>query len=120
MRIKKIIVSLTLIMLALAACKSGKKAAEGKPKLDCVGKAYTFTADIKPIMDQYCVRCHNKNLKAGFNFMDLFYVKKSASEGSLLGTIKYERGYPHMPKNVEQMKQSLIDKIECWINNGMK
>jgi cytochrome c5 len=119
---KKITVSIVVIALALAACKTGKKTTEEKPaaKLDCTGKAYTFIADIKPVMDQYCVRCHNTNMKAGYNFQDEAYVKKAASSGDLLGTIKHERGHPAMPAGGEQLDQSVINKIECWINNGMK
>ena len=47
-------------------------------------------------------------------------VKKAATKGELLGTIKHQRGFPRMPANAEQLDQADIDKIECWINNGMK
>lgn len=117
---KKIIISITLIAVAFAACKTAEKSTTAKPKIDCTGKTYTFVTDIKPIMDQFCVRCHNTNLKAGYNFTNLSYVKKAASEGSLLGTIRNEKGYKHMPATGEQLDQAIIDKIECWINNGMK
>jgi cytochrome c5 len=117
---KKIITSVAIITLALAACKPGKTTTAEKPKVDCTGKAYTFTADIKPIMDQYCVRCHNTNMKAGYNLQEESYVKKAATSGDLLGTIKHEHGFPAMPAGGEQLDQSIINKIECWINNGMK
>jgi cytochrome c5 len=118
---KKIFVSIIIISATLAACKTAEKPVAEKPKpLDCSGKAYTFLADIKPIMDQHCVRCHNTNMKAGYNFYDEAFVKKAASSGYLLGTIKHQKGYDAMPAGGPQLDQSLIDKIECWINSGMK
>jgi mono/diheme cytochrome c family protein len=123
---KKILVSITVITITLAACKHGEKTTTTtaeKPKpvaVDCATASYTYAADIKPIIDQYCAGCHNVNLKAGYNFRDLTYVKKAAENGSLLGTIKNEKGYPHMPATGEQLDPALVSKIECWVNNGMK
>ena len=47
-------------------------------------------------------------------------MKKAALNGELLGTIKHQKGYPKMPAFKEKLDQASIDKIECWINNGMK
>lgn len=121
---KKTIVFSILVLTTLAACKTKEKSvtekAVEKPKLDCTGKAYAFNADIKPIMYQYCVSCHNTNFKAGYNFQQESSVKKAAQSGHLLGTIKHEHGFSNMPAMSAKLDQSIIDKIECWINNGMK
>ena len=120
---KKIIVSITVITLALAACKTAEKTPTvvEKPKpVDCTTATYTYAVDIKPIIDQYCAGCHNVNMKAGYNFRELSFVKKSAENGSLLGTIKNEKGYMHMPATGEQLDAAIVSKIECWVNNGMK
>jgi mono/diheme cytochrome c family protein len=119
---KKIFVSISVIALSLAACKTAEKVpVVEKPKpVDCANAFFTYAADIKPIIDQNCAGCHNVNMKAGYNFRELSYVKKSAENGSLLGTIKNEKGYPHMPATGEQLDPQVISKIECWVNNGMK
>jgi hypothetical protein len=121
---KKLIVSAVVITVTMFACKTGEKATTTakKPTLDCTNKSYTYEADIKPIMDQYCTRCHNTNLKAGFNFEDVTYVKKAAVSGQLLGSIKHGEGFDPMPAALggQMLDQAIIDKVECWVNNGMK
>jgi hypothetical protein len=47
-------------------------------------------------------------------------VKKAATNGYLLGSIKHQKGYDAMPRGAPKLTQETIDKIECWINNGMK
>ncbi len=118
---KKLFIATAIIATAFAACKQGKKVTEApKPVvLDCP-PTYTYTADIKPIMEQYCTNCHNTNQKAGYNFLLLTDVKKGATNGYLLGTIKHAFGYSPMPEMAPQLDKPTIDKIECWIKNGMK
>ncbi len=115
---KKIIITSIVITSILAACKTAQKPVA--TKIDCSDKSVTYTADIKPMMEQYCTKCHNNNEKAGYNLLKLEFVKKGALNGELLGTIKHIAGYPAMPMMAEKMPQAAIDKIECWINNGMK
>ncbi|MBA3707101.1 MAG: hypothetical protein H0W84_14725 [Bacteroidetes bacterium] len=118
---KKIFISTVVIVSALAACKTTKTSTETKSvALDCSGKTFTYALDIKPIMEQYCTSCHNKNEKAGYNLLELEFVKKAATNGYLLGTIKHASGFSPMPEMAPKMDQPTIDKIECWINNGMK
>jgi mono/diheme cytochrome c family protein len=119
---KQIISGVLVLTFALAACKSKQKTTDTAVKKgpDCASTSYTYTADIKPIMESNCVRCHNTNMKAGYNFGDVESVKKAGSNGYLLGTIKHEAGYMAMPAYAEPLDQATINKIECWINTGMK
>lgn len=119
---KKLILSTLIIATSLFACKTAEKTTAKKPTIVCPEKSLTFVTDIKPIMDQYCIRCHNINLKAGFNFNEELYVKKAAASGQLLGSIKHDHGFDAMPAGMggEMLDQAIIDKVECWINNGMK
>ncbi|MDF2436394.1 MAG: hypothetical protein K0Q95_770 [Bacteroidota bacterium] len=118
---KKQLFAASLWVIAFAACKTKEKTtATTAKRTDCTNTAYTYTADIKPLMDQNCVRCHNTNMKAGYNLGDIASVKKAGSNGYLLGTIKHESGFMAMPAHAEKMDQASIDKIECWINTGMK
>ena len=119
---KKIINSATIIASLLVACKGTKETVSTPPvvPLDCSNKTLTYSVDIKPIIESSCTKCHNKNEKAGYNFLKIEFVKKAALNGELLGTIKHQKGFPKMPALAAKLDQLSIDKIECWINNGMK
>lgn len=119
---KKTLIATVILAGFIAACKAPQKTATTTPplKVDCTNKNYSYAADIKSIIESNCSKCHNSNNKAGYNFLTLESVKKGVQNGELLGTIKFLKGYPKMPKMAPQLSQELIDKIECWINNGMK
>ena len=122
---KKIILSTTLITLTLIACKTAEKTTAVAPPpppppvaLDCSTRTISYAADIKPILEEYCNRCHGD--AGGLDFTQLADVKRAATKGELLGTTKHLKGFPRMPDGAPMLDQPLIDKIECWINTGMK
>lgn len=121
---KKLLFTTATFAMLLAACKSTKETASTsttpKAELNCNDKALSYAADIKPILETNCNRCHNKNEKVEYNFLKFEEVKLAATKGDLLATIKHQKGYPKMPAYAAQLDQATIDKIECWIKNGMK
>ncbi len=125
---KKLIVILIGI-LVIVACKASKKTAANnrvQKALNCPDKELTFNSDIKQIFEKNCTKCHNKNERAGYNFHKIEFVKKAAQSGKLVGAIKHMKGFEPMPryapflKRAAQLDQEYINKIECWINSGMK
>ncbi len=108
----------------LYACTSGKKTAGSITPLDCTTvKDFSFKADVLPILEANCASggCHNdKSRKHNISVLNIEDVKKAASKGELLGTIKHEKGYPKMPMFKPKLKEEDIQKIECWVKNGMK
>lgn len=125
---KKILI-ITLVGTALiTACKTAKKPTEtaktettkAETTPNCSGTNFSFEADIKPIMEQYCTSCHGYGGADGLNLNNKSDLVKAANKGELLGTIKWHKGYPKMPEGGDQLDKSTIDKIECWISNGMK
>lgn len=124
---KKIVLFSIIGATAIIACKTTKIAENTKVDsekvgvpLNCNGTNFSFSTDIKPIMDQYCTSCHGEEGADGLNFNNKSDVVKAANKGELLGTIKWHGGYPQMPPNGDQLDKATIDKIECWIYNGMK
>jgi mono/diheme cytochrome c family protein len=119
---KKLIYLPIIAISLLGACKSTKQpvATVVTVLLDCSNKSLSYTADIKSIIETSCSKCHNSNNKGGYNFLTFESVKKSATNGQLLGTIKHQKGFDAMPRMAPKLPQETIDKIECWINNGMK
>ncbi|MFY9307462.1 MAG: cytochrome c [Bacteroidia bacterium] len=120
---KKVIVMAFAGIAIFAACKTAKKPAETvktEKAPDCNGTNFSYVADIKPIMEQHCTSCHGEGGADGLNFNNKSDIVKAANKGELLGTIKWHSGFPQMPPNGVQLDKASIDKIECWISNGMK
>jgi len=120
---KKIFIVITIASLTFIACKGSKQTTTTTPtpaKVDCSTKMISYAVDIKPILEANCTNCHNTNNTGGYNFNTFQSAVKSGANGELLGTIKHSSGFPMMPPNGEKISQAEIDKIECWINNGMK
>lgn len=113
-----------LNLVILNACGTSKKAVVVTSVLDCNSvKEISYKADILPILEPNCASsgCHNdKSRKHNFSVLQLEEVKKAATNSKLLGTIKHEKGYPKMPMFKPKLKEEDIQKIECWVKNGMK
>lgn len=122
---KKILFSAVVIGSIFAACKSTKPTETTttvvpKPAADCSAVAVTYESDIKAILENNCTGCHGNRPAGGYNFTSMADIQRAAKNGDLLGTIKWEKGFPKMPARAGQLDQATITKIECWVNNGMK
>jgi len=130
--IKNILVISTIILFVLIACNGSKKAVSKKnvKSLDCNSSSLSLVKDIKPILETSCASyysdglggCHASDYSKGFNFGQSFAstIKSAAMDGKLLGAINHTNGFAKMPQGGIKLDQETINKIECWINNGMK
>jgi len=85
----------------------------------CDSSLYSYNARVKPLLDTWCVGCHNSNNKGGgYDLSGYNKVKIAVIDGSLLGAIRHESGYIAMPKNTSKLTICDITAIEKWINNG--
>ncbi|MGB3947285.1 MAG: cytochrome c [Bacteroidia bacterium] len=123
---KKIASTLIIISIVIGACKVSKNQKDTKKEapvavvVNCDATDYSYAKDIKPIFEAHCNSCHSDGGAGGYDFTVIADVKKSAKNGELIGTIKWERGYPKMPVGASQLDDASIAKIECWINKGLK
>jgi hypothetical protein len=82
-----------------------------------------FTAQVKPIIDVYCVSCHNASVTSGgVNLNGYTQIKKYAEtlrNGTpiLVGTIRHQTGFKAMPPS-SALDECSIRKIELWIEQG--
>lgn len=118
---KRILASTTLILILgsifyLSSCKS-KKVTTSSTK--CASSP-TYTADIKPIFDASCMPCHSaEKRKHNIDVSSYASSKEAAKSKSLLGSIKHEVGYDAMPLKHDKLSDVQIEKVACWIQNGM-
>jgi mono/diheme cytochrome c family protein len=115
------VTAMLLAPLALAACQ--------------VEQPASYAADVKPVLDQYCVECHQPGGSgfeaSGFSMLTHADVLKGThngpmvipgdSMGSNLIVLMEGRADPSikMPHgNSEKVAQFQINKIKTWIDEG--
>lgn len=78
-----------------------------------------FTQNVKPIIDTWCLGCHNNTSSGGgINLSDYNGVKRAVSSGALLASIKHQAGYSKMPQGGVMISSCNIAVIENWIKKG--
>ncbi len=79
----------------------------------------SFSATVKPIIDQYCAvsGCHNAAGNGG-GYVFETYAGVNLAKGRLLGAIKQEAGYSPMPKGGAKLDVCQIAQISSWVNDG--
>lgn len=88
--------------------------------VECDTSSVSYKDAIVPFLEQACNNCHNAQTPlGGINLQDFNQVKRTGSNGSLVGSMKHAPNYSIMPPSGEKMPDCDILKIETWINNGM-
>jgi hypothetical protein len=83
----------------------------------------TYYADIQPIINDKCVRCHRKGQVAPFELTTFESINRRAKFISKVINERYMPPSPADPsvstfKNVKNLSQAEIDKIDTWIAQG--
>jgi mono/diheme cytochrome c family protein len=78
----------------------------------------TYTSDVYPIFEQYCIFCHSGTTPdAGIDLTNYDDVATIAQSGQLLGSINHDPGYAPMPKGAEMLDFCNIRTITIWVND---
>lgn len=78
----------------------------------------TFAKTIKPIIDTYCVGCHQTKAAQGSVLLDSYaFVKNYVDNQKLWHVVNYHVGYVGMPQN-KKLGVCQIDAIKKWIDSG--
>lgn len=84
----------------------------------CDTSLYKFSADIKPIFNNWCVSCHTTgNAGGGYDFSAYAGIASSVTNGRLLGSIEHLTGYSPMPQN-GTLNSCDLTKIQNWVKAG--
>ena len=85
-----------------------------------------FETEIKPIFLNNCTNCHNSNINYASVILEDYEsivenIDHSMSEINA-GTMPYDEDFtPAINSSlIDVLDDTLIDKIECWILNGMQ
>jgi cytochrome c553 len=87
----------------------------------CNTNNMSFQTDIQPILQSSCVSCHNSGFASGgINLEGFENVKPLAQSGLLSKVINHANGVPAMPMNTDKLSDCTINKIDAWIEQGVK
>jgi hypothetical protein len=85
----------------------------------CDTTSMSFSADIRPILQNSCIGCHNvNNVNGGVTLDSYLGVQTIANNGSLVGAITSSGGFVAMPYNANPLSDCNISKIRNWVNEG--
>lgn len=117
---KSMYVILFPALLLLGSCYFDKEETL-YPSGNCVTTAIRYSETIKPIMDENCSipGCHNATtIAGGYDFTGYNDLKRSAGNGSLLGSITHDAGFALMPEGRPKLSDCKISQIRSWIDGG--
>jgi hypothetical protein len=85
----------------------------------CDSSNYTFSGRIRPLVQNWCVSCHNASVSGGgYDFSSYSGITVAIKVGSFLGSIQHAPGYSPMPQNGSSLSNCDINAIEKWIKVG--
>lgn len=93
-------------------------ALENECTTSCDTNLFTFSADIKPLIDQHCVGCHSgSNPNKGVLLTNYNEISAVASTGQLYGVITASPGFQQMPP-ANTLSDCEKTKFVKWYLNG--
>lgn len=116
----KIIAPFIFTIFIFFGCKK-----ENVTAVDCPSGIVSFSAQVQPIINQNCNTsgCHGYINEAPFQLLTHQQVDSAVIYSNLLLSIKHQSPVP-MPRidpllpDAYQLSDSIIQIIECWINQG--
>ncbi|PCJ67742.1 MAG: hypothetical protein COA58_00995 [Bacteroidetes bacterium] len=120
---KKIFILLFAISVFVIACDDDDAVIVIKQSQEvCDSLDVLYSNDIQKILDDAGCSgsyCHGGGA-AGYTMSDYATTKTSAEDSKFLKAIRHENGVSPMPKGGDKLSDDVIQKIECWIQNGYR
>lgn len=87
----------------------------------CDSTKTSFSADIFPLLQDYCVGCHNSVRSDGaVNLESHRKIIPYVDNGALLGVIRNDEFFPVMPPTGSMLSECRIAQVRKWIEEGAK
>ncbi len=86
----------------------------------CDTEDVSFSADIRPIIENNCLGCHRgANPVGGFSLETYEQVVAQVNSGRLYGAVSWQSGFVAMPYGADSpLPDCDLDKIRAWIDAG--
>ncbi len=85
----------------------------------CDSTASSFATDIFPLLQNYCVGCHNPaRSDGGIDISTHSNIMPYVENGSLIGSMKHDPFYAIMPPSGSILSACRIAQVQKWIDEG--
>ena len=85
----------------------------------CDTLGVSYSADIEPILQSYCLNCHYDGTSlAPFSLQGYDNVLIRVNSGQLEGVVNHLPGYPQMPRDGPKLPECQLSMINIWIREG--
>lgn len=79
----------------------------------------SYSNSIRPVLDTYCVGCHQGSSPSGGVSLNSFAnVQAIASTGRLYGAVAHLPGYAPMPDGGGSLDECAVKQIKAWVAEG--
>lgn len=113
-----LILTFLLYSVSLPSCYYDVEA-ELYPETTCQTLNLSYSQDIVPILQNNCYRCHDQQNQLGGVLLEGHTpLLKFVNNGKLLGVIRWDTGFPTMPRDAAKIPDCNISMIETWVNDG--
>ncbi|MEJ2594631.1 MAG: cytochrome c [bacterium] len=117
-RIKNLFVALATVVL-MQSCYYDNVEELYPVTPDCDTASVSYAEDVWPVINSNCTSCHSGGAPQGNVHLENYNdIVVAASNGSLLGVIRHDDGWPAMPKGGGKLGDCDIAKIEKWVADG--
>lgn len=97
----------------------GAKSTTCNDSAACNTTNVTFSASVKPILQNYCNGCHGGSSPLGnVDYNTYNGVKTTVTNGKLLGSVQHLSGYSPMPQQANKLSACNISILKTWIDAG--
>lgn len=81
----------------------------------------SWSQEVKPILDNQCVGCHNSTRSGGGIMLSTIeQVRAAQANNRFFGSISHQIGFSPMPQGQSRLDRCTLDKIKSWIDDGMR
>ncbi|MEZ4938126.1 MAG: cytochrome c [Crocinitomicaceae bacterium] len=102
----------------IQSCGTTKEVVENNPSSVCKSDINVTYAQIQPIIEAKCTRCHNASKKNSIgDFTSFQGLKPYLENGQFEKLVLIKKT---MPKGGDDLSVEELEKIECWKANGYK
>lgn len=122
MQRKQLLIGIFLIMLitGLSACYyDNEEELYGITTSDCNLEEVKYSVQVQSIISTNCYACHSTGSNIGNLLLDSYNsLRSSATNGSLMGSVKHAAGYSAMPQGAAKLKDCDIQALQTWVDAG--